>query len=155
MLMYSPNGRSAEMVKKDVLERKLAQLESLSGPETKEMFQELFGFECGPSNGKNIKKRLVCTLQEIYSGGVPETDLLILRKIAEADDKANLRQTAKIKKLTRGTRLVKEWKGKCYSVTATGDGRYEYDGEIYRSLSAVADKITGTHWNGKKFFGVE
>ena len=97
----------------------------------------------------------ICKLQEIYSGGVPETDLLILRKIAEADDKANLRQTAKIKKLTRGTRLVKEWKGKCYSVTATGDGRFEYDGETYRSLSAVADKITGTHWNGKKFFGVE
>lgn len=38
MLMYSPNGRSAEMVKKDILERKLARLESLSGPETKEMF---------------------------------------------------------------------------------------------------------------------
>lgn len=90
------------MVKKDILERKLAQLESLSGPETKEMFQELFGFECGPSNGKNIKKRLVCKLQEIYSGGVPETDLLILRKIAEADDKANLRQTAKIKKTDTG-----------------------------------------------------
>lgn len=52
MLMYSPNGRSAEMVKKDVFERKLARIESLNGPETKEMFQELFGFECGPSNGK-------------------------------------------------------------------------------------------------------
>ncbi|MBO7089627.1 MAG: DUF2924 domain-containing protein, partial [Lentisphaeria bacterium] len=28
-------------------------------------------------------------------------------------------------------------------------------GEIYRSLTAIAEKITGTHWNGKKFFGVK
>ena len=49
-------------------------------------------------------------------------------------------------------------------VIAVGDqvlyGKYagtefEFEGEMYRSLSAIADKITGTHWNGKKFFGVK
>ena len=88
-------------------------------------------------------------------GGVSESDQLILRRIAENDDRANLRQVGKNRNMTQGTRLVKEWKGKIYTVTITVDGRYEYDGEIYRSLSAVADKITGTHWNGKKFFGVK
>ena len=143
------------MDKKEILERKLSQLEDLTWEEQKEMFFDLFGFECGLSNGKNIKKRLFNKLQEIYLGGVSESDQLILRRIAENDDRANLRQVGKNRNMTQGTRLVKEWKGKIYTVTITVDGRYEYDGEIYRSLSAVADKITGTHWNGKKFFGVK
>ncbi|MBE6379295.1 MAG: DUF2924 domain-containing protein [Lentisphaerae bacterium] len=143
------------MDKKEILERKLSQLEDLTWEEQKEMFFELFGFDCGLSNGKNIKKRLFNKLQEIYLGGVSESDQLILRRIAENDDRANLRQVGKNRNMTQGTRLVKEWKGKIYTVTITVDGRYEYDGEIYRSLSAVADKITGTHWNGKKFFGVK
>ena len=143
------------MDKKEILERKLSQLEDLTWEEQKEMFFELFGFDCGLSNGKNIKKRLFNKLQEIYLGGVSESDQLILRRIAENDDRANLRQVGKNRNMTQGTRLVKEWKGKIYTVTITVDGRYEYDGQIYRSLSAVADKITGTHWNGKKFFGVK
>lgn len=143
------------MDKKEILERKLSQLEDLTWEEQKEMFFELFGFDCGLSNGKNIKKRLFNKLQEIYLGGVSESDQLILRRIAENDDRANLRQVGKNRNMTQGTRLVKEWKGKIYTVTITVDGRYEYDGEIYRSLSAIADKITGTHWNGKKFFGVK
>ena len=98
--------------------------------------------------------RLFNKLQEIYLGGVSEDDLTILRKIAEADDRANLKQICKSRNMTQGTRIIKEWKGKIYTVTITADGRYEYEGENYRSLSAVADKITGTHWNGKKFFGV-
>ena len=143
------------MDKKEILERKLSQLEDLTWEEQKEMFFELFGFDCGLSNGKNIKKRLFNKLQEIYLGGVSESDQLILRRIAENDDRANLRKVGKNRNMTQGTRLVKEWKGKIYTVTITVDGRYEYDGEIYRFLSAVADKITGTHWNGKKFFGVK
>ena len=143
------------MDKKEILERKLSQLETLDGKEQKEMFFELFGFECGSTNGKNIEKRLFNKLQEIYLGGVSEEDLAILRKLAESDEKANLKQISKSKNMTQGTRITKEWKGKIYTVIITADGKYEYDGEIYRSLSAVADKITGTHWNGKKFFGVK
>lgn len=55
----------------------------------------------------------------------------------------------------RGTRLRREWKGKTYEVIVRDDGSFEYNGEIYRSLSSVASGITGTHWNGKKFFGVK
>ena len=31
---------------------------------------------------------------------------------------------------------------------------FEYDGEVYRSLSAVAKAVTGSHWNGHLFFGL-
>ena len=156
MLVYNKIRRSYELMdKKIILERKLSQIDDLTGTEQKEMFFDLFGFECGLSNGKNIKKRLFAKLQEIYLGGISELDRFVLRKIAEADDRANLKQTDKSRQIIQGARIVKEWKGKIYTVIITADGRYEYDGEVYRSLSAVADKITGTHWNGKKFFGVK
>ena len=87
------------MDKKIILERKLSQIDDLTGTEQKEMFFDLFGFECGLSNGKNIKKRLFAKLQEIYLGGISESDRLVLRKIAEADDRANLKQTDKSRQI--------------------------------------------------------
>jgi len=57
--------------------------------------------------------------------------------------------------LGAGSRLVRNWKGKVYEVTIREDGRFEYEGAIYKSLSAIAKRITGTQWNGKLFFGVK
>ncbi len=58
------------------------------------------------------------------------------------------------RKVGSGARLVRLWKGGRCEVAVQDDGRYEYGGEVYSSLSAVAKAITGTHWNGKLFFGV-
>ncbi|MBE6394957.1 MAG: DUF2924 domain-containing protein [Lentisphaerae bacterium] len=44
---------------------------------------------------------------------------------------------------------------KKYEVTVLGEKRFEFAGEVYTSLSAVARAITGTRWNGKVFFGVK
>ena len=52
-----------------------------------------------------------------------------------------------------GTGLVREWNGRLYRVQVV-DGGYEMDGVSYRSLSAVAKKITGTAWSGPRFFGL-
>jgi hypothetical protein len=41
--------------------------------------------------------------------------------------------------------------GRTYEVTVHPNG-FEYDGELYKSLSAVAHAITGSHWNGYHFF---
>jgi hypothetical protein len=52
-----------------------------------------------------------------------------------------------------GTELVRRFKGHDYVVTVLSNG-FEYDGEVYRSLSAVAHAISGSHWNGLLFFGL-
>lgn len=52
-----------------------------------------------------------------------------------------------------GTRLVKEWKGAKYTVIVQ-NGYFEYDNKKYKSLTAVANEITKSHWNGWAFFGV-
>ncbi|MBL8576680.1 MAG: DUF2924 domain-containing protein [Mesorhizobium sp.] len=52
-----------------------------------------------------------------------------------------------------GTRLVREWNGRTHVVDVTDDG-FVFDGKTYRSLSAVAKRITGAHWSGRRFFGL-
>lgn len=54
-----------------------------------------------------------------------------------------------------GKRIVRNWKGKDYEVMLLADNTVEYEGQKYKSLSAVAKVITGTHWNGPMFFGVK
>lgn len=56
--------------------------------------------------------------------------------------------------LSSGTKLIREFKGKKHEVIVLERG-FEYKGEVYKSLSAIANKITGTRWNGKIFFGVK
>lgn len=53
-----------------------------------------------------------------------------------------------------GTRLLREWKGVTHEVIVRDDGVIEYGDGFFRSLSAVARKITGTNWNGRVFFGI-
>lgn len=52
-----------------------------------------------------------------------------------------------------GTLLTRRFKGHDYKVTVLAEG-FEFDGVAYRSLSAVAHAITGSHWNGMYFFGL-
>jgi hypothetical protein len=52
-----------------------------------------------------------------------------------------------------GTRLTREWQGRSHDVDVLETG-FRYDGKDYRSLSQVARTITGTRWNGLRFFGL-
>jgi hypothetical protein len=55
--------------------------------------------------------------------------------------------------LSPGTRLLREWEGRTHHVTVSADG-FEYDGRLWRNLSAIARSITGTRWSGPLFFGL-
>ena len=88
-----------------------------------------------------------------------ETGGLNPEQEAQLDDliKSYKRNPAKFDvavQLKPGTRLVRTWKGKKYSVTATKGG-FDYDGCHYSSLSQVANTITGSRWNGWAFFGLK
>ena len=50
-----------------------------------------------------------------------------------------------------GALITREYKGRTVEVYVLPDG-FEYEGEVYRTLSAVARAVTGTHWNGYHFF---
>lgn len=55
--------------------------------------------------------------------------------------------------LSPGTRLVREWLGATHHVTVV-DGGFDYAGQHWTSLSAIARSITGTQWSGPLFFGL-
>src|SRR6266436_4997288 len=52
-----------------------------------------------------------------------------------------------------GPELVRTWKGKSYRVMVMADG-FAHDGRTFTSLSEIASEITGTNWNGPRFFGL-
>lgn len=52
-----------------------------------------------------------------------------------------------------GTALVKKYKGQTLHVIVAAKG-FEYEGRLYRTLSAVAKAISGSHINGFRFFGL-
>jgi len=91
-------------------------------------------------------------LQEQKLGGISRSTRSLLRqvgaRVGEATDKAPLPR-----KLTPGTRLVRDWHGVGHTVTVLDKG-FEYDGKHWKSLSAIAKAITGAHWNGLRFFGL-
>jgi hypothetical protein len=55
--------------------------------------------------------------------------------------------------LKPGARLVREWRGRTHTVTVTENG-LEYAGVNYPSLTKIANKVTGGHWSGPRFFGL-
>ena len=96
-----------------------------------------------------VRAEIAYRLQERFYGlSLSETD----RKRLEAGGG----RTAGRKGLPlSGTRLVREWKGETHEAVIREDGVVEYRNGLYKSLSAVARKITGTNWNGRLFFGIK
>lgn len=93
-------------------------------------------------------------LQELEHGGLGKVTIRKLRTLANT-----LRNTGRVGatpslNLKPGARLVREWRGRTHTVTVTEDG-FEYAGSNYPSLTKIARTITGTHWSGPRFFGLE
>lgn len=155
MLVYN-NAKRGDGMSNELITRQLNRLDGMNFAELKEKFCEMFGFEPGQTNAVNLRRRLAYRIQELHFGGLSDNDKEILSRIANGDPMANLKEKAnsEISKL-RGTRYQRVWKGKKYEVIVLENGKFEYDGEVFNSLSAIARNITGTRWNGKLFFGVK
>jgi hypothetical protein len=91
-------------------------------------------------------------LQEQKSGGISRGTRTLLRQVA-AQAGEGVEKRPMPRKLTPGTRLVRDWRGVGHTVIVLEDG-FEYDGKHWKSLTAIAKVITGNHWNGPLFFGL-
>lgn len=91
-------------------------------------------------------------LQEAKSGGMSRGTRTLLRQVAaRAGESTETKPMPR--KLTPGTRLVRDWHGQGHTVIVLDDG-FEYDGKHWKSLTAIAKAITGNQWNGPLFFGL-
>ena len=140
----------------DLIKRRIAALDKMETAELEEKFQELFGFACGQTTAINLRKRIAYKIQELLLGGLSEEDQTILDAMADRDPLANIKYAPpRVVSKTIGTRYRRVWKGVPHEVVVLGDKCYEWQGEHYKSLSAIARKITGTNWSGRAFFGVK
>jgi hypothetical protein len=92
-------------------------------------------------------------LQEKALGGLKKAVAAELRDLAEALATTGDIRRAKTPRLKPGARLVREWGGVTHEVTVV-DGGFLWNGDVRKSLSAIAEEITGTHWSGPRFFGL-
>lgn len=126
----------------------LQDLDRLDGEELRNRYLEILGqFPPAKASIHFIKGQIAWTLQARLCGKDPND---LRKSILQKYQNSNSRLT----KYKPGTRLVREWQGKIYEITITDRG-YEYDGASYRSLSQVANVITGSHCSGPRFFGLQ
>ncbi len=136
----------------------LAEIESLSLGDLRARWRELFGTDAPGYSRAHLRRRIGYRLQELRHGGLPVATRAILRAKAEADGASGqgmrlVRRNANDGGPVPGTVFVRTWRDQRHEVTVV-EGGFEYQGKIFRSLSAVAKTITGQHWNGKLFFGL-
>jgi hypothetical protein len=156
------------------LEKELAELRQMTVAELRERYEDVWGEPARSRHKVHLVKRIAWKLQANAEGftGHPEH---VLQRARELADLSHLRVTppkgflegnapaVSARTIQRtlptrdqrlpmsGTVLIREYKGQTLRVTVLESG-FEYDGAVYRSLSAVAREITSSHINGYMFF---
>jgi hypothetical protein len=149
--------------------RELADLKKRTVKQLRDRFAEVFGEATRANNRDWLIKRIVWRLQAKAEGDLSER---ARRRAEELADEAYLRtcmpkdspltesvsptRTARLPDADNrlplpGTVIRRDYKGVSVQVKVTDDG-FEYEGEVYKTLSAVAKAITGSHCNGFLFF---
>jgi len=151
--------------------KEIAELKQMSVGELREKYHEVFGEPTRAGNKDFLFKRIAWRIQALNEGDLSER---ARRRAEDLACDADLRTTAPRTAATGGggasdaspappnaderipppgTVLTRVYRGQAYHVVVRDDG-FEYDGEVFRSLSAIAKLITGSHWNGLLFFKV-
>ena len=132
-------------------------LEQLSRAELRVLWEKEFGGKTPRALGRDILALgIAYARQERSYGGLArpvakELDRLLVRVLR--DDLTDAPK-GPISSLPRpGTVLVREWRGAIHRVTVVDDG-FLWSGKTHQSLSSIARAITGTNWNGPRFFGM-
>ena len=94
-----------------------------------------------------LRRFLANEIQTRRSGGASKATHRVLAKRSDETPPATA------PKLAPGGRLIREWNGVTHIVEVVADG-FRWRGETWRSLSAIAREITGAHWSGPRFFGL-
>lgn len=130
------------------------QLEELSTAELRDEWARCHGTPTPNLSADLLRLGIAYRLQEKRHGGISrETKRILLQTSRAANERSAGSASPQPRKLTPGTRLVRDWHGTGHTVKVLERG-FEYDGKVWRSLTAIAKAITGTHRNGPRFFGL-
>ncbi|BBD40234.1 hypothetical protein Amn_51140 [Aminobacter sp. Y103A] len=159
------------------LERELAALDTMSRSDLSACWQKQYG--CPPPDGmrrdlllrsagwhlqaKHLGGYSAETRRRLKSAKTEVSEALARRRNppstgAVANEGVDITRRAadpksKRREVRPGARLIRDWNGKAYVVDVI-EGGYVFEAKVYRSLTAIAGKITGAHWSGPRFFGL-
>ena len=92
-------------------------------------------------------------IQEQAYGGLRGTTRRMLAELSKTLERDGDVTRSRVTRLKPGAKLMREWHGKTHTVVVLEDG-FEWRGKPWRSLSVIARTITGMHWSGPRFFGL-
>ena len=148
----------------------IAELHDKTVNQLVQRYEEVFNEECRSRNKQYLIRRIAWRLQANEEGGLSRA---ALKKAAELAVDADTRVTAPRKHSSDGVKLVvpepdsfvdwdprlpppgniveRQYKGKMIRVIVLKEG-FEYEGRRYKSLTAIAKEVSGSHCNGFLFF---
>lgn len=137
-----------------VVEAELAKLPMMPIANLRMRYRELFRSDPPKALGPDLLRRSIAQrIQERAYGGLSQDSNRLLRQLIKA---ARNKPNGKLelpRRIKAGSELVRTWRDTTYRVKVTAEG-FSFDGKTYESLSEIACKITGTRWNGPRFFGL-
>jgi len=134
--------------------RELAQLAQAPIATLRARYRGEFGVDPPPAFGPDLLRRsLAYKLQETAYGKLSKATQRELERLVAQVAKNPSARAALPRRIKPGSVLVREWKGTSHRITVLARG-FEHAGQTYESLSEIARLITGTRWNGPRFFGL-
>ncbi len=132
------------------IEAEIDRVRSLGLDELRELWRTTLGATPPPALTKDLLARTIAyRVQEQAYGGLDRATMKLLDELA----RGNRLDVIARRRLKTGTILVREYQGERHTVTIVRDG-YVWRETTYKSLSTIARTITGTSWNGPRFFGL-
>jgi len=138
------------------LDVEIARLRDLDVGELRNRWQTVFGRRAPPHLPRHLLFRVLA--YRLQADQLGDLDCECQRLLDRSESPENAGQRAvdlsrRTVNLRPGTVLGREWNGRMHRVAVLADG-FAWNGKTYPSLSKVAFEITGTRWNGPKFFGL-
>jgi Protein of unknown function (DUF2924) len=117
-------------------------------------YTQLFRTDPPKAFGPDLLRRSIAyRIQEKADGGLSRAAQRLLDQMIKAYAAKPGGRIVPPRRIKPGSVLVREWKRKSHRVVVLADG-YAYDGRTFANLSEIAVLITGTRWNGPRFFGL-
>jgi hypothetical protein len=136
------------------IETELANLEVLGAEGLRMAWQEHHGSSPPAAlPDRLLRLALAYDLQASSYGGLTPAQERRLTRIAAGPDPHDAARP-RLMTIKPGSTLLRDWGGKSWRVEVSADGSFRFDGQRWRSLSAIASAITGTSRNGPAFFGL-
>ena len=148
------DGRHSDVSSEDAVATKLRALEQMDYAALHDEWRRLY--RAHPP--KRVSRDLLVLgvawkIQEKANGGLSAAFKRRLANLAKTMERDGDLARNRVARLKPGAKLIREWRGETHTVAVLENG-FEWQGKRWRSLSVIAREITGSHWSGPRFFGL-